>query len=288
MGHDTRIGFIGLGDQGGPMAQRTAEAGFPTTVWARRPATLEPFAGVPFSVAGSPAEVGAASEVACICVVDDAGVLEVADGLLAGMAAGGVIVVHSTVHPDTCHEVARRAAARRVAVVDAPVSGGGAMALERRLLVMAGGAAEDVDRCRPVFAAYGDPVLHLGPLGAGQAAKLLNNLLFTAHLALATDLFALGRALGVDPASLTEVLAHGSGRSYGVQVTAGMGHSAVPLGAHAGPLLRKDVGIVADIAGRLGVKSDALFAAADAMLAGFGLPRTATEPEAPALGNEDA
>jgi len=268
-----RIGFIGLGDQGGRMAERIAEDGFTTTVWARRPSTLEPFAGAPFTVAESPAEVGAASDVACVCVVDDAGVLEVADGLLAGMASGGVIVVHSTVHPDTCHDVARRAAPHGVAVVDAPVSGGGAMARERKLLVMAGGDAADVDRCRPVFATYGDPVLHLGPLGTGQVAKLLNNLLFTAHLALATDGFALGEALGVDPASLAEVLAHGSGRSYGVQVTAGMGHSAVPLGTHAGALLHKDVGIVADLARRVDAPTGALVATADTMLDRFGLPR---------------
>ena len=274
-----RIGFIGLGDQGGRMAQRIAEDGFATTVWARRPATLEPFARVPFTIAGSPAEVGAASDVACICVVDDAGVLDVADGLLDGMAAGGVIVVHSTVHPDTCHELARRAAVRGIAVVDAPVSGGGAMALERKLLVMAGGTAEDVDRCRPVFATYGDPVLHLGPLGAGQAAKLLNNLIFTAHLALATDIFALGRELGVDPGSLAEVLTHGSGRSYGVQVTAGIGHSAAPLGPQAGALLQKDVGIVADLAHRLGAPTGVLVGTADAMLARFGLPRTGPEPD---------
>jgi 3-hydroxyisobutyrate dehydrogenase-like beta-hydroxyacid dehydrogenase len=129
------------------------------------------------------------------------------------MAPGGVVAIHSTVHPDTCHRIAQSADAGGIAVVDAPVSGGGGAAAERRLLVMAGGDDEAVDRCRPVFATFADPVLHLGPLGSGQLAKLLNNLVFTAQIAVATDTFGFADRLGVDRAALATVLAHGSGGS---------------------------------------------------------------------------
>jgi 3-hydroxyisobutyrate dehydrogenase-like beta-hydroxyacid dehydrogenase len=99
-------------------------------------------------------------------------------------------------------------------VVDAPVSGGQPAAAAGRLLVMVGGEGEAVERCRPVFASYGDPVVHLGPLGAGQVTKLLNNTLFTAHLAVAASLLELGGDLNVDTARLAQVLGHGSAASF--------------------------------------------------------------------------
>ena len=101
----TKVGFIGLGSQGGPMARRIVESGFPLTMWARRPESLEPYADTAASVASTPAEVGAASDVVGICVVGDADVEDVLlrpDGVLAGMPAGGVVAIHSTIHPDTC------------------------------------------------------------------------------------------------------------------------------------------------------------------------------------------
>src|SRR4051812_17872968 len=110
-----RIGFIGLGSQGGPMARRIVDGGYETTLWARRRATLEPFADTPAKVAGSPAELAKASDLVCLCVVGDADIDEIAGGergLLASMKPGGVIAVHSTVHPNTCLELAKKAAAK--------------------------------------------------------------------------------------------------------------------------------------------------------------------------------
>jgi 3-hydroxyisobutyrate dehydrogenase-like beta-hydroxyacid dehydrogenase len=273
-----RVGFIGLGSQGGPMARRILEAGFATTLWARREATLEPFAGTTAGIAASPAVLGRESDLVCVCVVDDAGVEEVLrgerdDGVLAGMRPGGIVAIHSTVHPATCRRLAEHAAARGVALLEAPVSGGGGAASERRLLVMVGGEADAFERARPVFATYGDPVLHLGPVGSGQTAKLLNNLVFTAQLGIATKVFEVGRALGVEAAALAEVLASGSGRSYGLELTSGMGFTAAPLAAHAGPLLQKDVGIAAEVARDAAVDLGVLLAAADAALAVLQHPR---------------
>ncbi len=113
--------------------------------------------------------------------------------MLAGLKPGGVIAMHSTVHPETCHRLAEKAAAQGVSVIDAPVSGGAPAVAEGRLLVMVGGDADVVERCRPVFESYADPIVHLGELGSGQITKLLNNLLFTANLATAASTLALGR-----------------------------------------------------------------------------------------------
>ena len=123
-----RVGFIGLGSQGGPMARRIAEGGFETTLWARRPASLEPYAHTPAKTAATPAELAAASDLVCLCVVGDDDVREVLNGdngVLAGLAEGGIVAIHSTVHPDTCRDIAEMAGAQGVSVIDAPVSGGG-------------------------------------------------------------------------------------------------------------------------------------------------------------------
>ena len=144
----------------------------------------------------------------CICVTGDEDVKEVAlgaDGVLAGMASGGTLVVHSTVHPETCIRLRGQAAENGVSVLDAPVSGGGPAAEQGTLLVMVGGEAAVLDRVRPVLATFGEPILHLGDVGAGQTAKLVNNLVFTAQIALSLETFAFVDELGLDG------VGHGSG-----------------------------------------------------------------------------
>jgi 3-hydroxyisobutyrate dehydrogenase len=270
-----KIGFIGLGSQGGPMARRIMQGGYETTLWARRPATLEPFADTPAKVAGSPAELAAASDLVCLCVVGDADIDEIAGGergLLASMQPGGVIAVHSTVHPNTCLELAKKAAAKEISVIDAPVSGGGPAASEGRLLVMVGGDADVVERCRPVFATYADPVVHLGALGSGQTTKLLNNLLFTAHLATAATTLTLASALGVDPDRLTEVVSRSSGKSFALDALGGIG-GLDRLAGVAGTLLQKDVRLVVDLAERAEASGGAVLETADAALVLMGHPR---------------
>jgi 3-hydroxyisobutyrate dehydrogenase len=267
----TRVGFIGLGSQGAPMARRIVDAGYPTTLLARRPATLEPFADTAAVTVATLAELGAASDVLCVCVVDDAGVDEVLRGprgALATMADGSVVVVHSTVHPATCLRL--QADFPAVHVVDAPVSGGGHKAAAGELLVMTGGPADIVARCRAILESFGNPVLHVGPLGAAQEVKLLNNVVFAAQLALAAELFELAAARRLDQAAVASILAAGSGRSYAAEVVAGGGFSLDGLGAVAGPLLAKDVGIVADHAA---LTDSTLLVAADAALARMGVAR---------------
>lgn len=269
------VGFIGLGSQGGPMARRIVEGGYPTTLWARRPEALEAFADTPAEIAETPAELAAASDLVCLCVVGDADVDELtcgANGLLSAMTPGSAIAVHSTVHPNTCTDLAKKAAPQGVSVIDAPVSGGGGAAAEGRLLVMVGGDADVVERCRPVFETYADPVVHLGELGSGQTTKLINNLLFTANLATAASALALARALGVEADRLTEVVSRSSGNSFALNALGGIG-GLDRLAGVAGGLLRKDVRLVVDLANRAGANGGAVLDAADAALTMMDHPR---------------
>ncbi len=271
-----RVGFIGLGLQGAPMARRIIDAGYETTLWARRAASLEPFSGTAAKVAVSPAELAVDCDVVCVCVVNDSDVEEVLSGergVLAGLRPGGIVVVHSTVHPDTCRRLAELAGTQGVRLIDAPVSGGPSAAEEGRLLVMAGGETEAVERCRPVFATYAEPVIHMGPVGSGQFAKLLNNLLFTAHLSTAASTFALGRALDVDSAALAEVISHGTGVSFALTRVSATGGDLGRMAPVAGPLLQKDVRLIAELAAVADAPTGTVLAAADDALRLMDHPR---------------
>ncbi|OBI80121.1 NAD(P)-dependent oxidoreductase [Mycobacterium asiaticum] len=262
-----RVGFIGLGSQGGPMARRIIDAGFPTTLWARRTGTLEPFAGTTAEPADSPAELAAASDLVCVCVTGDADVGEVlvGGGVLSAMPPDGVVAVHSTVHPDTCRELAQQAGRHGVSIIDAPVSGGGPAAEQGRLLVMAGGDADVLRRCRPVFESFSDAIIHLGELGSGQTAKLLNNLLFTANLGTAAAVLALAPDLGVAPERLAAVVSRSSGNSFALN-SIGKTGGLERLAGLAGTLLRKDVRLLADLAEQASASGGVALDAADAAL----------------------
>jgi 3-hydroxyisobutyrate dehydrogenase len=232
------------------MAQRIVDGGFQLTLWARRPESLEPYADTSASVAATPAELGAASDVVGVCVVGDADVEDVllrSDGVLEGISEGGVVAIHSTIHPDTCSRVADHAARRGIGVIDAPVSGGGGAATRRTLLVMVGGEEEHLARCRPVFDTFADPVIHLGPLGSGQMAKLVNNLVFTAQVTVSLEAFTFADELGMDRSAMAEVLAHGSGGSRASAILAGSGFDTSGM-RQAVANLQKDIRIVIDVA----------------------------------------
>jgi 3-hydroxyisobutyrate dehydrogenase len=265
-----RVGYIGLGSQGAPMAHRIIAAGYETTLWARRAETLEPFAGSGATFAATPAELAAASDLVCLCVVADADVEQVVDDLLPAMAPGTVIAVQSTVHPDTCTRLAETAAARGVTLIDAPVSGGKPAADAGELLVMVGGDADTFERCMPVFETYGNPVVHVGPLGSGQLAKLVNNVVFIAHLGVAEDAYALGEHFGIERSALLTILSRGSGNSYGLGI---MSTRTLPdMGTLAGSLLEKDVHIVAAVADARGADAGSLINVANDALTRMEIP----------------
>lgn len=265
-----RVGFIGLGSQGGPMARRIVEGGFELTLWARRPASVEPYADTAAKVAETPAELGAASDLVCLCVVGDDDVRQVLHGdtgVLAGMKPGGIVAIHSTVHPDTCRELADAAAEHGVTVIDAPVSGGAPAVEEGTLMVMVGGDDDTVEQVRPVFATYSDSIVHLGPLGAGQVAKILNNLQFTANLGSALSTLELGDALGLERQRLCEVLNRGSATSKAISSITMFGGTVEGLAPIAGALLQKDVRHAASLAAHAGAAEGTVFHVADTALA---------------------
>jgi 3-hydroxyisobutyrate dehydrogenase len=241
------VGFIGLGSQGGPMASRIIAAGFPTWLWARRPESLSPYAGTAARTATTLAELGAACDIVGICVVDDAGVTATCDNLLPAMRPGSVVVIHSTILPETCIKLASRFAERNIALIDAPVSGGGQGAVDGTLTVMLGGDAAAVATARPVFESFGGLILHLGPIGAGQNAKLVNNTLMAANMALADAALAAGVALNIDRTALIDLIKVSSARSYAFEVRARLPDAS--LFTHGAMLLAKDVGLLGKVLG---------------------------------------
>jgi 3-hydroxyisobutyrate dehydrogenase len=161
------------------------------------------------------------------------------------MRAGSRIAIHSTIHPDTCTALADLAAKRGVALIDAPVSGGAPAAAAGTLTVMVGGDAAAVAAARPVFETFGETISHLGGVGAGQFAKLVNNSLMAANMALADAALGAGAALGLDRGALTELVKASSGRSYAFDVRARL--PDIGLFGHGAKLLAKDVGLLASV-----------------------------------------
>jgi 3-hydroxyisobutyrate dehydrogenase-like beta-hydroxyacid dehydrogenase len=243
----SKIGFIGLGSQGAPMARRIVDAGYPLVLWARRPESLEAFADTPAQIAATIAELGAQVEHVGICVVDDAGVQQVCDELIPAMRAGGRIAIHSTVHPDLCKSIAQKASLRGISLIDAPVSGGGGGAAAGTLTVMVGGDTEVVATCRPILETFAGLIVHLGDIGAGQMAKLVNNSLMAAHVAIAHHGLEAAAALGIDRAAFIELVKVSSGRSFGFEVRARMPSPAAFK--HGAALLAKDVRLLGEALG---------------------------------------
>jgi 3-hydroxyisobutyrate dehydrogenase-like beta-hydroxyacid dehydrogenase len=206
----TRVAFLGLGGMGAPMAGRLSDAGHQLVVWSRTRAHAEALADRA-EVAGSPAEAGAKAEVAVTMLADGEALEAVVlgrHGLAEGLPSGSLLIDMSTTGPAPATKVATALAARRVAFVDAPVAGSVGPATEGTLAIMAGGEEPAVERARPLLAVLGDPerTWHVGPVGAGQAAKLMVNLVLGGVTAAVAEGFTLGRALGLGPDVALDVL----------------------------------------------------------------------------------
>jgi 3-hydroxyisobutyrate dehydrogenase-like beta-hydroxyacid dehydrogenase len=239
------IGFIGLGNQGGPIAHRIVDGGRPLMVWARRPQVLEAYVAKGARAAASIAAVGAHCDHVGICVVNDADVVDVCRQLIPAMRPGSRIAIHSTVLPETCIALDQECAEHGIELIDAPVSGGAAGAQAGTLTVMCGGTQQVFDACRPVFETFGKLIVRVGPTGAGQRAKIINNALLAANIALAHAALSAGETLGLDRATLAGVIRGSSGYSFGVEVSARFASpGAFAQGAR---LLVKDVGLLQSI-----------------------------------------
>lgn len=208
------VGWVGLGDQGLPMAAAVAGAGFPLHAWARRPTSLDGLNDVAHVRHEDVESLAAASDIVAVCVGTDDDVMHlISGGLLDGLRPGSILVNHGTGTPGNAVRFAEACAAAGVEVLDAPVSGGRPAAVERRLTTMVGGSQSAAQRCRPVFASFSRHVVHLGGPGSGQTAKLFNNALMILNQASIADTFELAVAFGMDPVALFEVLKLGSAAS---------------------------------------------------------------------------
>lgn len=215
-----RVGFVGLGIMGGPMAANLLKAGFKVTVWNRSPRRMEPLLELGAAGAGSPAEVAVASEVTISCVTNSPDVEAVAlgpGGIAEGAARGSAYIDCSTISPAVAREVAAALAKRGVEMLDAPVSGGDVGAKAGTLAIMVGGEAGTFVRCRPVLEAMGKTIVHVGPAGSGQVVKLCNQVAGGLNLLALAEAVALARKAGVDPAKMLEVVGAGAAGSWMIQ-----------------------------------------------------------------------
>ena len=249
----TQVAFLGLGRMGAPMAGRLSHAGHELVVWSRTRAHAEALADRA-EVATSPAEAGAKADLA-ITMVTDGGALEAVvlgpDGLADGLGSGSLLIDMSTVGPSQARKIAKALEPRGVAFVDAPVAGSVGPAAEGTLAIMVGGDRDAVERARPLLAVLGDPerTWHVGPVGAGQAAKLMVNLVLGGVMAVVAEGYTLGRVLGLDPDDTLDVLEGASvaaqtARSKRDKLRSGdFGEAGFPLG-----LMHKDLRLALDAA----------------------------------------
>jgi 2-hydroxy-3-oxopropionate reductase len=248
-----KVGFIGLGVMGRPMALHLQRAGHELFVWARRQASTE---GLPATVCATPAELGRACEVVFTVITSSTDVETVtlgADGLIEGMAPGSVLIDCSTIAPESARRIAARLGEKGIDMLDAPVSGGAQGAIDATLAIMAGGEAAVLERVRPLLDCLGKRIVHVGPNGAGQVAKACNQMIMVAAIEAAAEAMRLAAASGVDCAKVRQALAGGSAASRVLDV---MGERMVSRDFSAGieaRLHHKDFGLVLEAARRSGV-----------------------------------
>ncbi len=247
-----KVGFIGLGAMGRPMALHLQRAGHDLHVWGRRP---ESAAGLPATRCATPAELGRHCEVVFTIITSSADVEAVAlgaDGLSAGMAPDSVLVDCSTIAPDAARRIAARLAERGIHMLDAPVSGGAQGAIDATLAIMAGGDAAVLERVRPLFECLGRTVVHIGAAGAGQVAKACNQMIMVNAIQASAEAMRLAGAHGLDLARVREALMGGSAASRVLDVMGGrMARRDFVPGIQA-RLHHKDFAILMDEARQLG------------------------------------
>ena len=214
---DKRVGFIGLGDIGTPMARRILEGGYRVTSCAhRRREAIEMLKASGLVEAPNPNEVARQSDILITMVVNEPqtdAVLRGAAGGLAGLASGSTVVVMSTVSPNYCKALSLEAAKVGINVLDCPVSGGRPRAAEGSLALICGGEPAVVERCRPVLENMGR-IIHCGPVGMGQVAKLANQGLTAAQFRLVQEVRAMAAAYGMDLDNLMDVVRSSTGASF--------------------------------------------------------------------------
>ena len=250
-----KLGFIGLGVMGRPMALHLIQAGHELSVYARRAEAAQPLVDAGARRLATPAEVAAASEVVFTMVTTGADVEQVAlgeDGIVHGAKPGTVVIDMGTIPPGTARRIAAALAAKGIEAIDAPVSGGEVGAQNATLAIMAGGKAEVLARVRPLLERLGKTLVHVGPNGAGQVAKACNQMIMVACIEAAAEAMLLAEKSGADPEKVRLALSGGSAGSrvlevFGARMTARNFKAGVEARLH-----HKDFGILLNEAVALG------------------------------------
>lgn len=252
----TQIGFIGLGIMGRGMTRNLLKAGRDVTVWNRTAARMDEFVAEGAKSASSPADLASKCDVILICVSDTPDVEQVlfgADGVSAGVKRGALVVDHSTISPRKTVEMAKRLNAQGAAYLDAPVSGGSEGAKNGTLSIMVGGETADFERALPILQAYGKTVTHVGAQGAGQMAKLVNQILVVVNQLAASEALLFAQAGGLDLSKTIDAVKGGAAGSW---MLANRGPQMIVRDFRPGftiDLQQKDLRLVLEAADEMGI-----------------------------------
>ncbi|MBE7557044.1 MAG: NAD(P)-dependent oxidoreductase [Anaerolineales bacterium] len=251
------IGFVGLGIMGQGMAHNLLKAGFPLTVWNRTAGKMEPLLAAGAKAGRDPADVAAQSDMVLVCVSDtpdvEAVILGQEQGIIQGAKAGSLVIDCSTISPLATRKLATALAEKGVAMLDAPVSGGSEGAAKGTLSIMVGGEAADFERAQPVFQAIGKKITHVGPIGAGQTVKLVNQILVVGNCLAMCEALLFAQAGGVDLTKTLEAVSAGAAGSW---MLSNRGPQILQRDWRPGftiDLQQKDIRLVLDAADALGV-----------------------------------
>ena len=250
------IGFIGLGIMGRGMTHNLLTKGYPVTVWNRTPARMDEFVLAGAGAASSPADLAAQCDLILICVSDTPDVEAVIlgeNGVLAGVKPGSLVVDHSTISPQATKEMAAKLREKGAAMLDAPVSGGSEGAAKGTLSIMVGGEEADFQRALPVLEAYGKTITHVGPQGAGQMVKLVNQILVVVTELAVCEGLLFAQAGGLD---LNKTLDAVKGGAAGSWMLANRGPQMIARDWRPGftiDLQQKDLRLVLEAADQLGL-----------------------------------
>ena len=251
-----QIGFIGLGIMGRGMTHNLLKAGHAVTVWNRGAARMEEFIAAGAKAASSPADLAARCDVILVCVSDTPDVEQVLfgeSGVSAGVKKGALVVDHSTISPQKTVEFAKRLNEQGAAYLDAPVSGGSEGAAKGTLSIMIGGEAVDVERAMPILQAYGKTITHVGPQGAGQMVKLVNQILVVVNQLAASEALLFAQAGGLDLGKTIDAVKGGAAGSW---MLANRGPQMIVRDFRPGftiDLQQKDLRLVLESADQMGV-----------------------------------
>jgi len=250
-----RVAFLGLGTMGAAMAANLARAEFPVIAWNRTEGRAPELAGLGVTFAANPAAAAAEAGIVVICVSDTPDVEAIlfgTDGVVDGARAGTLVIDCSTIAPSGSWGFAARLQERGLHMVDAPVSGGSEGARNATLTIFVGGEEDDVARARPVLEALGRTITHVGPIGAGQAVKAVNQVILAGTYLGVAEGIVLAIKAGLDVEQVVEALGGGAAQSWVLANRSGrMIDNDYPLGFKVA-LHRKDLGIALELAGQLG------------------------------------